>query len=118
MNVLSATNKTHTRHPKSVRVESLSGRGDQRGMICEPKIIVRTHVEHALAARDRNVRVLRTRDDTLGFEKTLRLNFFESLSHVIFEFRYHEVHRLHRFWLGGKETQSCRMETLGSERQN
>src|SRR5882762_1823770 len=116
MNVLCATNETHTRHPKPVRLEGLFGRSDQRGMICEPKIIVRTHVEHAFAARDRDVRILWTRDDTLGFEKTLRLNFFESLSHLIFEFRDHVVDRLHRFRLGGKETQSRRMEPLGSER--
>jgi hypothetical protein len=64
-------------------------------MIGKPKIIVRTHVEHALAAGDRNVRILRTRDDTLGFEKTLRFNFFESLSHLIFKFGDHRVHRLH-----------------------
>ena len=36
MNVLRATNKTHTRHPKSVRFESLFGGSDQRGMICQP----------------------------------------------------------------------------------
>jgi hypothetical protein len=116
VNVLCATNETHTRHPKPVRLESLFGRSDQRGMIGEPQIIVCTHVEHAFAARDRNVRVLRTGDDTLGFEKTLRLNFFESLSDLIFEFSYHGVHRLHRFRLRGKETQSRRMEPLGSER--
>ena len=58
-------------------------------MIGKSKIIVRTHVEHALAARDRNVRILRTRDDTLGFEKTLRLNFFQSLGHLILKFGHH-----------------------------
>jgi hypothetical protein len=34
----------------------------------------------------------------------LRLNFFESLSDLIFEFGYHGVHRLHRFRMGGKGT--------------
>jgi hypothetical protein len=85
-------------------LERLFGRSDQRRMIGKPKIIVRTHVKHALAARDRYVRVLRTRYDTLSFKKTLRFNFFESLSHLIFKFGDHRVHRLHKFRLGEKET--------------
>jgi hypothetical protein len=89
MNVLCAANKTHTRHPKSMGLERFFGRSDQRGMIGKPKIIVCTHVEHAFAARDTNVCILRTRDDTLGFEKALRLNFFQSLSDLIFEFGNH-----------------------------
>jgi hypothetical protein len=70
-------------------LERLFGGSDQRGMIGKSEIIVCTHVEHTLAARDRNVRILRTRDDTLGFEKTLRFNFFQSLSYLIFEFGDH-----------------------------
>src|SRR4030095_4677822 len=82
-------------------------------MICQPKVIVRTHVEHALSARDRNVRILRTRDDTLGFKKTLRLNFFESLSHLIFEFGYHGVPQITQISAGRKRNAKPRNGAVG-----
>ena len=90
MNVLCPANETHARHSKAMRLERLFRSGDQRGMIGEPEIIVRAHVQHALAASDRNVRILWTRNDSLGFKKTLRLNFFERLHQLFFEFRDHK----------------------------
>ena len=72
-----------------MRVERFFCGGDQRGMIGKPEIVIRTHVQHAFAACDRNVRILWTRDDSLGFEKTLRSNFFERLRKLFFEFRDH-----------------------------
>jgi hypothetical protein len=70
-------------------VERLFRRGDQCRVIGKPKIIVRTHVEQAFATRNRNVRVLRTRDDALGFEKTLRFNFFERLRNLFIKLGDH-----------------------------
>ena len=58
-------------------------------MISETEVIVCAHVEHAFAASDRNVRILRSGDDALGFEKTLRFNFIECLGNFFFEFRDH-----------------------------
>ena len=90
MNVLRAADETHARHSKAVRVERLFRRGDQRGMIGQAEIIVCAHVQHAFAADDRNLRILRTGDDSLGFEKALRFNFLECLRKLFFEFREHK----------------------------
>ena len=60
VDILRAANKAHARHAEAVRVERFFGRSDERRMVGEAKIIVRAHVEHAFAARDRDVRVLRT----------------------------------------------------------
>ena len=89
VNILRAANKAHARHAEAMRVERFFRSSDQRRMIGETEIIVRAHVEHAFAARDRDVRVLRTCDDALGFEETLRFNFFEGLRKLIFEFGDH-----------------------------
>ena len=50
MNVLRAANETHARHAEAVGIERFLRRGDERRMIGQPEIIVRAHVEHALAA--------------------------------------------------------------------
>ena len=89
MNVLCAANETHARHPKAMRVERLFCGGDERRMIGEAKIIVCAHVQHAFAAGDRDVRFLRTGDNSLGFEKTLRLNFVQCVRKLVFEFCDH-----------------------------
>jgi len=59
-------------------------------MIGEPEVIICAHVQHAFAARDRNVRILWTRNDSFGFEKTLRLNFLQRLRKLFFEFSDHK----------------------------
>ena len=89
MNVLCAADETHARHAETMRVERFFGSGNQRGMIGQAKIIVRAHVQHAFAAGDRDVGVLRTCDDALGFKQTLRFNFFERLRNLFFEFSDH-----------------------------
>ena len=89
VNVLRAANEAHARHAEPMGVERFFGRRDQRRMIGQPKIIVRAHVEHAFAARDRDVRVLRTGNDALGFKETLRFDFLESLGNLFVEFREH-----------------------------
>ena len=89
VNVLRPANETHACHSKAMRVERFFGSGDERGMIGETEIIVCAHVEHAFAAGDRDVRILRASDNSLRFEKTLRLNFLECLRNLIFEFRDH-----------------------------
>ena len=73
-----------------MRLERLFRSGDQRGMIGEPEVIICAHVQHAFASGDRNVRILWTRNDSLGLEKTLRLNVFERLRKLFFEFRDHK----------------------------
>ena len=73
-----------------MRVERFFCRSDERRVVGETEIIVRAHVEHAFAAGDRDVRVLRARDDALGFEETLRFNVFEGLGNLIFEFGDHK----------------------------
>ena len=90
MNVLRAANKTHARHSKTVRLERLFRSGDQRGMIGEPEVIICAHVQHAFAAGDRDVRILRAGDHPLGFEKTLRFNFLQRLRKLFFEFSDHK----------------------------
>src|SRR5260370_19849292 len=89
VNVLRAADKTHARHAEPVRVERFFGGGDECRMIGETEVIVCAHVEHAFAASDRNVRSLRTGDDPLSFEKTLRFNFIECLRNLFFEFGDH-----------------------------
>jgi hypothetical protein len=59
-------------------------------MISKTEIIICTHIENAFAAGDGDVRALRSCDDSLGFEKTLRLNFFERLRNLLFEFGDHK----------------------------
>jgi len=59
-------------------------------MIGEPEVIICAHVQHAFAARDRDMRILRAGDDPLGLEKTLRLNFLQRLRKPFFEFRDHK----------------------------
>ena len=58
-------------------------------MIGEAEIIVCAHVQHAFAVGDRDVRFLRRGDHSLGFEKTLRLNFFQCVRKLVFEFCDH-----------------------------
>src|SRR5262249_34384362 len=72
-----------------MRVERFFGSGNQGRMISQPKIIVRAHVEHAFAAGDRNVSVLRSCDDAFGFKETLRFNVLQCLRKLFFEFRAH-----------------------------
>ena len=83
VNVLRAANETHARHAETMGVERFFRRGDQRGMIGQAEIIVRAHVEHAFAAGDRDVGVLRTGDDALGFEEALRFDFLERLRKLV-----------------------------------
>jgi hypothetical protein len=71
-------------------IERFFRSSDERRMVGETEIIVRAHVEHAFATRDRDVRVLRTCDNALGFEETLRLNLFEGLRKLIFELGDHK----------------------------
>ena len=89
MNILRAANETHARHAEAMRVERFFGRRDQRGMIGQAEIIVRAHVEHAFAADNFDLCVLRRSDDALGFVKALRFNFAERLPKVLFEFGKH-----------------------------
>ena len=89
MNVLCAADETHARHAETMRLERFFCRGNQRGMIGQAKIIVRAHVQHAFAAGDRNVGILRTGDDPLGFKQALRFNFFERLRKLFCEFSDH-----------------------------
>ena len=72
-----------------MRLERFFCRGNQSGMIGQAEIIVRAHVQHAFATGDRDVCILGTGDDTLGFEQALRFNFFERLRKLFFEFRDH-----------------------------
>ena len=97
VNVLCAADETHARHAEAVRVERFFGRGDERGMIGQAEIIVRAHVEHAFAAGDRDVGILRTGDDPLGFEEALRFNFFERLRKLFCEFSNHMRSKLQIF---------------------
>ena len=61
----------------------------ERGMIGQAKIIVRTHVQHAFATGDRDVCILGTGDDALGFKQALRFNFFERLRKLFCEISDH-----------------------------
>ena len=90
VNVLRAANETDAGHAEAVCVERFLRGGDERRMIGQAEIIVRAHVEHALAAGDLDVRVLRAGDDALGFVKALRFNFIERLRNLLFEFGEHE----------------------------
>ena len=85
VNILRAANEAHTRHPEPVRIERVLRRRDQRRMIGQPEIIIRAHVEHALPTRDGDVRVLRRRDDALGFVETLRLDLFQRFRELLCE---------------------------------
>ena len=58
-------------------------------MIGQAKVIVRAHVEHAPAASDLDLRILRAGDDALGFVKTLRFDFVECLGKLLFKFGEH-----------------------------
>jgi hypothetical protein len=41
-----------------MRIERFFGGSDERGMIRQAKIVIRTHVEHPLSVGDRNVGLL------------------------------------------------------------
>ena len=89
MQVLRAANETDAGHAESVAIECFLGRFDQFGMIGETEIVVRAHVEHAFAAGDGNVSVLRRGDDALGLVKTLRFYFLERSRKLLFKFGEH-----------------------------
>ena len=89
MDVLRAANKTDAGHAEAVGIERLFRGGDERGMIGQAEVIVRAHVEDAAAAGDFDFRVLRTRDDALGFVKPLRSDFRERVSELLIEFLQH-----------------------------
>ena len=72
-------------------IERCLGRLNQFRMIGETEIVVRAHVEDAFAAGDGNVGVLRRGDDPLGFEKSLRLYFFERLRKLLLKFGEHKT---------------------------
>ncbi len=46
-------------------------------MIRQPEIVVGAEIDHASAVGDWDLRVLRSGDDALGLEKSLRLDFLE-----------------------------------------
>jgi hypothetical protein len=54
-----------------VGVERFFRSGDERGMIGQAEVIVRTHIEHATAARNFDLGVLRAGDNPFGFVETL-----------------------------------------------
>jgi hypothetical protein len=58
-------------------------------MIGQAQIIVCAHVQNAFATGDGDMSILGRGDYSLGFEKTLRLNFFERLRNLFFEFSDH-----------------------------
>jgi hypothetical protein len=58
-------------------------------MIGQAEIIVRAHIEHALAASELDLGILRTGNDALSLIKALRFYFFERLRKLLFEFREH-----------------------------
>ena len=64
--------------------------GNERRMIGEPQIIVGTHVQHAFATGNGDVGILGCGNHPLGFEETLRFNFFECLRKLFFEFSDHK----------------------------
>ncbi len=72
-----------------MRVERFFSRGNQRRMIGQAKIIVRAHVQNAFAAGDRDVGVLRTCDDALGFKEALLFNVLQCLRKLFVEFSDH-----------------------------
>ena len=72
-----------------MRVERFFRGGDERGMIGQAEVIVRAHVEHAAAAGDFDLCVLRAGDDAFGFVKTLRSDFRQGVCEPLIEFREH-----------------------------
>jgi hypothetical protein len=70
-------NEAHTRHSETMAVERFFRRGDERGMIGQAEIIVGAEIDHAPAVGDWDLGVLRSGDDALGFEKSLRFDFLE-----------------------------------------
>jgi hypothetical protein len=60
-------------------------------MVRQAEIIIRAHIEHAPAARNSDLRVLRRGDDAFGFVEPLRPDFGERVGKSLIEFREHDL---------------------------
>lgn len=72
-------------------IKRIFGGGDQRRMIRQTKIIIRTQVQDALTSGDRDVCVLRGSDNAFGLVETLGLDFLEGLRELLIKFREHRA---------------------------
>jgi hypothetical protein len=91
VNVLRAADETDRRHAEAVRVERLFRRCDERRVISETEIVISAHVEHAPAARDFDLRILRRDDDAFRLVEALRPDFGERVGESLVEFSEHDL---------------------------
>ena len=89
MNVLRAANETHAGHAEPVCIERFLRGGDERGMIGQAEIVIRTEVQNLAPTADFDVRILRRGDDALGFIKAGGTNFLEGTRELLIEFGEH-----------------------------
>jgi hypothetical protein len=82
VDLLRAADETHRREAVTPAVERLAGRGDELGVVGQPKVIVGAKVQDLLPAGDGDVGRLVGSDDALALVEAGGLDLGEGLGQV------------------------------------